>query len=421
MMETYSNDAEMSALGAMLLSEVAAKDLEGMLESRFFYRPAHRLIFDAICDVLAIGGMLDFVLVKSSLIESGNLAAIGGEYYLLQLAEFCQSPSNSGYYAQTVIDKWFTRYVNETVDLSNKGEITQSEMRERLTEAMSVKDRSKAAKSGHVSEFVDMDDTAGVPCGFQLIDAGTSCQGLPIGQTTLIEAGTKGGKTALKGQMALSIARSKRRVVICTVADLDARGYTKRILRAMCGRGREPQPGTPEHERWCQSLNELRGLPIEIYDASENREGRYIETFLSWLEGLRYGPDVVFIDYAQKLRSRRMAKGSLLDHAEECSGLIKHAAGRIGFAAVVGSQLTDGNEKEGRKAISKGSRVWEEDAGLVLQLSLLDEKERKAAGAGYQDYEGLTLADLRYSRFGQSRQSCYWNFVGDYVSFRELA
>ena len=49
----YSVEAEMSTLGAMLLSERAAEEIVTILGEDDFYRPAHRLVFRAMKALIA--------------------------------------------------------------------------------------------------------------------------------------------------------------------------------------------------------------------------------------------------------------------------------------------------------------------------------------------------------------------------------
>ena len=71
--------------------------------NQIFSRPSHQLIFDAIRRVIELKGHPDFVTLIDVL--GLNLAEVGGENYLLQIAEYVPSPANSLYYAGIVKDK----------------------------------------------------------------------------------------------------------------------------------------------------------------------------------------------------------------------------------------------------------------------------------------------------------------------------
>lgn len=422
MSQFHSTEMEVSALGAMLLSPRAADELADMLEVQHFYRPSHRLLFRAITDVLALGAEATFDAVREALVDRNCLADIGGEDYILHVCEYCASPGNSRYYGERIVELWYKRSIAELARKIESDDLDTGDIRKQLAEIDRSRNRSKAPKSGPLAQFLNGPDTRGVPSGISLIDQGTTCKGFPVGQTSMIVAGTKGGKTALMMQMALHAAFAGQRVIYASFADLDANGLGKRALRRLSGRGTEPVSGTREHEEYCDAVRRIRALPpeaFEVYDSSEDRQGRFMETFISWVEGRRESPDLVFVDYAQKLRSREVRAGDAFAQAEECSSLCKWLAARVGCAVVLGSQLTEGNNKAGTKDMTKGSRVWEEDAGLVLRVQILDEDAK--VEAPYANIKDLAKLTLRYSRFGPSNQSVMARFLGERVGFEVLA
>src|SRR5579862_9513190 len=96
----YSVEAEMSTLGAMLLSERAAEEIVTILNDEDFYRPAHGLIFNAMKQLIHNHKPIDTVTLENELKARGYLADAGGPNYLLELANITPSASNSNYYAQ---------------------------------------------------------------------------------------------------------------------------------------------------------------------------------------------------------------------------------------------------------------------------------------------------------------------------------
>lgn len=417
-----SYEAEMSALGAMLLSQRVCDLLLGILSEKHFYRPAHRHMFVAMRRVTEFKGAVEFPSLKEQLIEDGNLQNIGGEDYILQVMDFPPGPANAMHYAKVLMDYCFRREIALAGILANEiGEedATVPKIRERIASAMDDLSKIRAGVSGKLSDFTDSPDTKGIPTGFNLIDGSTTCAGLPVGQTSVIVADTKGGKTAWSCQVAMNAARGGYSVVYATFADLNATGLNKRVMRLLCGRSKKPTDPFWLGE-WQSAATTIERADFTVYDASGQRDGRNIEAFLAWLGAQRDCPDLVVFDYAQKLRSSAIGKrGNLLDHAEEVSSIIKFHAAENGYAALIGSQQTNGSEKEGRKAITKGSRVWEEDAALVISPRILSDEEREKTPEVRLE-KGATFAELRYNRFGQSGVSTWWKFDGDRVSFREL-
>ena len=81
----YSVEAEMSTLGAMLLSERAAEEIVTILQEDDFYRPSHRLVYRAMKALIAGHKPIDPVTLREELKSRGDLANVGGQEYLNEL------------------------------------------------------------------------------------------------------------------------------------------------------------------------------------------------------------------------------------------------------------------------------------------------------------------------------------------------
>ena len=71
----HSLNSEAALLGAMMLSPDAVADVEGLVQSWHFYRPAHAAVFDAILSVAREGGKADAIVVMERL-EQQHLDAL---------------------------------------------------------------------------------------------------------------------------------------------------------------------------------------------------------------------------------------------------------------------------------------------------------------------------------------------------------
>src|SRR4051812_13936257 len=107
----YSREAEMSTLGSMLLSERAAESCGSILKPEDFYVPAHTILFTCMKALLAQDAPIDYLTLKQIVKDRGKLPDVGGEDYLIEIASYVPSPSNSDYYAQIVQEKAFYRSV----------------------------------------------------------------------------------------------------------------------------------------------------------------------------------------------------------------------------------------------------------------------------------------------------------------------
>ena len=95
-------DAEMSVLGAMLLSKDAIADVVEVLQPADFYRPAHQSVYDAILKLYVDGNPADPVTVAHEL--GKDLTRAGGAPYLLTLCQHVPTASSASYYAGMVAE-----------------------------------------------------------------------------------------------------------------------------------------------------------------------------------------------------------------------------------------------------------------------------------------------------------------------------
>lgn len=405
-------------LSSMMQGRDAALMVIDNLTRSMFVSDIHRALFSRI-ERLCEGGLeLEPELLCDSLTDTW----IDPEYQGVRLEdvrrikEQMHSAANVEHWAEVIRCLAVVRKVH---DFSGKEINTIDELFavcERL-QAVNMGRKVKVPKITDFDDYTEVEGMGGVESGFLLIDDNTDTCGLPRGQFTVIAAYAKGGKTACMVQMADQISRDQKHVVYATFADLDKAGIAKRRLKNYCGWSKRPDAEhlIPEYEK---ALRRLRGNGyFHVFDATGGDVP--IESLVSRLRGLRYTPDVVFIDYAQELTTIQRVRDDL-QCADITSRVIRDYAQESGVAVVVGSQITEG--KDGGRDITKGSRKWIERAGLVLQLDILDDARLEKMKQG-KDKEfavnGATKAEITYSRFGL-RSSGWWAFVGNRVRFDEL-
>src|SRR5688500_20340895 len=77
-------------------------DLATALTPSDFYRPAHTVLWQALCDMHAAGTPTDPITVTAHLAETGQLATMGGAPYLHTLTRDVPFAGNAGHYADIV-------------------------------------------------------------------------------------------------------------------------------------------------------------------------------------------------------------------------------------------------------------------------------------------------------------------------------
>lgn len=80
-------EAEQTVLAACLLSTGVFEEVSLKLKPESFFRPAHRIIFETMREMNSRSIPIDVISVSDNLKATGQLEAIGGQSYLLELAD----------------------------------------------------------------------------------------------------------------------------------------------------------------------------------------------------------------------------------------------------------------------------------------------------------------------------------------------
>jgi replicative DNA helicase len=105
----HSLEAEVSVLGAALLSRNAASEAVEVLDSDHFYRNAHRVVFEGIQSLLAQGEPIDTVTLTEWLARRDRLDEVGGPAALHDLTVAVPTAANASYYARIVRERALLR------------------------------------------------------------------------------------------------------------------------------------------------------------------------------------------------------------------------------------------------------------------------------------------------------------------------
>jgi replicative DNA helicase len=109
----HSVEAEQSVLGALLIDATAWDQVADVVTVTDFYRPDHRLIFEALAELVAAGRPGDIVTVSEQLERKGQLVDAGGLAYLGTLARDTPTAANARHYAQIVRERSLLRRLVE--------------------------------------------------------------------------------------------------------------------------------------------------------------------------------------------------------------------------------------------------------------------------------------------------------------------
>ena len=231
----HSIEAEQAVLGGLLLDARAWDDVADMLSDVDFYRPDHRLIFEAIGHVAAGGKPADAVTVSGQLERNGKLADAGGLAYLGALVRDTPTAANVRAYASIVRERSLLRQLLQAgADIAasvfnNEGETARELVEMAESKVFAIAEQGTGGKrDGALSvqslmpALIDQIDEwhnnpnglRGLPTGFDEFDRKTG--GLRPGDLVVVAGRPSMGKTtfavnmaeyaALKGDVKASVA-----------------------------------------------------------------------------------------------------------------------------------------------------------------------------------------------------------------------
>jgi len=105
----HSLEAEMAVLGAMMLDADSAGEVIELIDAEAFYRPPHRLIYEALIDLYLTQRKLDLVTLKAELERRGTIDEVGGIEYCESLVVQVPTSAHAAEYARIVREKAILR------------------------------------------------------------------------------------------------------------------------------------------------------------------------------------------------------------------------------------------------------------------------------------------------------------------------
>lgn len=386
----WSNEAECSVLGSLLLDNESWDRVGDLLLDRHFYDHRHGLIFTAIGSLVNAGKPADIITVFNHIAGTGNADSVGGLVYLNQLAQYIPSANNARRYAEIVAERALMRGMIEGAEkvkaLATKPGMPVSQ---RLDEAQGVLQALQVNNGRVMPTSIEasvsglLDRIQSAADGTTLIGLSTGISGmnrmfgggLKAGKQIIIAARPSVGKSSLAQQISLSLAldghpvgffsqeMSKDELTDRAVANL-ARIDLDNIISG--------QMSDPDWARLTEGIERMRGLPLYLDD----QPALTLHDIAAKARMLKRQHDVrvIVVDYIQLCSSSGKTTDDSRHHQiEALSRGLKNLAKQLGITTILLSQLNREVEKRasGRPVLSdlKESGSIEEDADIVMLLS----------------------------------------------------
>lgn len=285
----FSLEAEMSALGSMILSGNAAEELSAELRVRDFYKPAHQEIFKSIRSLVQSHSAVDLVTLKNDLDSREKLNVAGGIDYVIQIAEYVPSAANATHYARIIKDKKLIRDAEQAgrkiIGLArNEDGLSADQLMEAIEQevySLGAQRAGSAFKSMPElakTFFVDVDQVVetGVPLsgqssGFSDLDRVTT--GFYPGDLIIVGARPSMGKTSLALEFALASARERKGAVAVFSIEMSAKQLITRMVSMVSHVNaqdiKKPDISPDSYRKLADACEHLYTLPMMIDDGSE--------------------------------------------------------------------------------------------------------------------------------------------------------
>lgn len=216
----HSVEAEQSVLGGLMLDSSAWDQVADVVQAADFYRPDHRLIFDAIGALARDGNPVDVVTVSEQLERHGKLGDAGGLAYVSTLARDTPTAANIRSYADIVRERSLLRALIQAggdivTSVFQSGGQTARDLVDRAEQRVfEIAERGARSRDGAIPARVllpglidKIDDwyhnpnrLRGLPSGFTELDRKTG--GFRPGDLVIVAGRPSMGKTTLAVNMA---------------------------------------------------------------------------------------------------------------------------------------------------------------------------------------------------------------------------
>ncbi len=354
----HSLDAEQAVLGSMLLERSAVERAGELLKPNDFYRPVHRLIFEAMLALSEQDEPVDLITLADILRQRGQLEETGGIIYLQNLMDAPATAANVEYYARLVEEKSVLRSLldagtriqglvysefDEVSDLVDRAERIVFEVGQRRMgqyfyalpplideELNRIEQRSlnQGMVTGRMTPFDDLN---------------YKTAGLQPSDLIIVAARPGMGKTSLTVQMAQCVAIQEKKPVAIFSLEMSKEQLVLRMIcsesRVDAHRLRTGYLQADDWERVGKGIIRLADAPIFI-DDTPDISALEIRAKCRRLKAEKGDLGMVVIDYLQLMRSSSKRSENRNQEISEIARSCKSLARELEVPVIALSQLS---------------------------------------------------------------------------------
>lgn len=384
----FSQDAERSVLGAILLDNETLLTAREILEPEDFFLSQHVHTFYYMLDMHDKQTPIDLITLTEALHGSGELETAGGAPYLASLADGMPRISNVEHYARIVKEKSTLRkllHAAQKVTLAAfEGEDTAENIvaNAKLLIASCIDDTKNQTGPEPLKIIIrDNFETLekimeggpnlnGVPYGYAGLDGATG--GLQPGELTVLAARPSVGKSSFALNILQNICVKREEPALLFSLEMGKLSLVQRLMSAISyidvHRWRTGQFSGENWRELTEAMAEMSKRPLYIDDASSLTVGVLAARAEKLMRTVKLRALVV--DYLQLLTGGQRF-GSREQEVAFISRQLKGLAKNLGIPVLALSQLSRSPDKEDRQPVLSDLResgAIEQDADVVMFL-----------------------------------------------------
>ena len=434
----HNLEAERSVLGAILLHNEAFNLAAEVIDTKDFYRDAHKRIFDKMVKLSERGDAIDLVTLKEELNRSGDLDEVGGPAYITALIDGVPRSANVEHYAKIIKEKATLRNLifsaNKILATAYEGEDEADVILDQAEHAIFAiaddKIRDGFVSLKHLAQgsldtieklHARKELVTGVPTGFTDLDEMTS--GLQPSDLVIIAARPSMGKTSLALNIAQHVGTKTDRTVGIFSLEMSKEQLFLRMLtgeaRIDAHRLRGGFLGERDWGRLSQAIGTLSEAKVFIDDTPSigvlemRAKCRRLAS--------EHGLDLILVDYIQLMQGRGRFENRTIEVAS-ISRSLKGLAKELSVPIVVLSQLSRAPEarSDHRPQLSdlRESGALEQDADVVVFIFREDQYgDKNQPATDVQGVAELIIGKQRNGPTGVVKLA----FIREFTRFENLA
>ena len=382
-------EVEEAVLGSMLIEPSTVDAAMEELTPDCFYEPRHRMIFEAMSELVTEHEAVDIITVTAKLKQKGTLEDVGGAIVLADLSQKVGAAAHIEFYIKILKQKTIQRdlitasyeILNQSYDDSIKVDDLIDNAQTKIYNAIQSNVKKEVQQIGAVineameelQEQQKVIGLSGVPSGFATIDSVT--QGWQKSDLIILAARPSVGKTAFALNLARNACVDAHVPVAFFSLEMSAKQLAKRLMTSESGLAAEKIKGGSKLEdyEWEQleyKLMNLTKAPLYIDDTP----GIPINEFRTKVKNLvkQKHVGIVFVDYLQLMQGPAELRGMREQEVAAISRTLKATAKELDIPIIALSQLSrnsvnrqGGNGKPQLSDLRESGSI-EQDADMVI-------------------------------------------------------